>query len=125
MFSILPEPKGSPVTTKSFVPNVLVKKTNKAKSLVKRPEQTIDLKIKANGEAESDDEFTKPPETFDVETWKKVCGRKRKVSKPISTVAPVMNTTNIIDLAPEPEVVNNKLDNQAVCIIKYVFLFFT
>lgn len=64
---------------------------------------------------ESDDEFTNLPDTFDDDTWQKVCGRKKKkpAIAPVSTEI-VTNETKSIELAPVIEKNEDMLDNKAV-----------
>lgn len=110
----MPLPKATPLTAKSFIPNVL---TTKRK--LPKPTSTAKLKAAAAAATESDDEFTELPETFDDATWQKVCGRKKKPIKPVATdlSTTVLLQQKPIELAPEPEKTEDMLDNKAVSII--------
>ncbi|EFA00260.1 titin isoform X2 [Tribolium castaneum] len=126
LLSMLPPVKGSPLSTKSFVPNVLknkppVTQKSKANSLVphavkKKAEMAKKAAIKkitkgSSSDAESDDDI-EVPETFDDEMWQKVCGRNTKPKPP-----PVVNVEEVappvINIAPEPVKPYDGLDNAA------------
>ncbi|KAJ3661264.1 hypothetical protein Zmor_005668 [Zophobas morio] len=128
LLSVLPPVRGSPLSTKSFIPNVLKNKPpvsdKKTNSLIphavrKKAEETKKATIKkiasvtAQGsDAESDDDI-EVPETFDDEVWQKVCGPKSKI-KPqvIERVEPTVNI-EAINIAPEPVKPYDGLDNAA------------
>ncbi|XP_044270444.1 uncharacterized protein LOC123015066 [Tribolium madens] len=126
LLSILPPVRGSPLSTKSFVPNVLknkppVTEKSKANSMVpqavkKNAEMAKKAVIKkitkgSSSDIESDDDI-EVPETFDDEMWQKVCGRNNK-PKPQVVKAEEVPVTPVINIAPEPEKPYDGLDNAA------------
>lgn len=124
LFAVLPPPKGTPLSNKSFIPNVLTKKVNKPTP--PRQPKKIPIKPKPKqpetpAELESDDEdLGEMPETFDEETWQKVCAPQKRAPK--RTVAQAQEEVaaysySVIEAAPEPQKPYDGLDNAAVCIV--------
>nr|XP_023020373.1 uncharacterized protein LOC111508950 [Leptinotarsa decemlineata] len=132
LLSLLPPVKGTVMTAKSFVPNVVANKNKNATpstsvqshnlvpDVIKKkanPRKTARIeKIQENREktalsdVESDDDI-EMPETFDDELWEKVCGRpkpKQIVREPVEE-----SSSQVIDIAPEPEKQYDGLDNRA------------
>lgn len=128
LLSMLPPVRGSPLSTKSFVPHVLKNKpvaTGKPKSentlvphavrknaeKVKMATITKLMKQSTSGsDLESDDDL-EMPESFDDDMWQKVCGRKIKPKQIVPVEEPVDLRT--IEIAPEPIKPYDGLDNIA------------
>lgn len=112
LFGILPPPKQTPLTATSFIPTRLLKPKPPQK-----PKNVLQEKLKKISGLESDDEdLSELPESFDDAMWQKVCGRKKKIVKPIHVVQPIVDAA-VIEPAPEAVEPNNTLDNEAVCIM--------
>lgn len=128
LLSLLPPVKGSIKTAKSFVPNAVAIKNkvpissqpkkvssdvNKKRIVIKQTStlQPTKKKKPASSDAESEDEDIETPETFDVEMWEKVCGR-RKSKAIIKEPEPEITVTSV-DIAPEPEKPYDGLNNEA------------
>lgn len=126
LLSILPPVRGSPLSTKSFVPNVLKKKPpatdKKTNSLVphavrKKAEMAKKAAIRkitkgSASDAESDDDI-EVPETFDDEMWQKVCGRTSKPKPQDLKPEEEIPVAPVINIAPEPVKPYDGLDNAA------------
>ncbi|XP_022915341.2 uncharacterized protein [Onthophagus taurus] len=121
LFAILPPPKTQPITTKHFVPNSVKRNLTprNATQNVKNPKinkapPTKPKKEIVPEELESDDEDLKDiPDTFDEETWQKVCGKVKKPIKPIIEVVSEPGNEAVIEIAPEPVKSYQGLDNKA------------
>lgn len=119
----------TPVTTKSFIPNVLTKKpipkkVSKSTDVTSIPTKCKEIETKE--EKDSDDDDIEIPETFDEEMWKKVCGRKSKPKPVIKNENVILKefevkSSNEIIIAPEPIKPYDGLDNQGVSN-KYLFM---
>lgn len=119
---MLPPPKGIPLSNKSFIPNVLTKKVV-TKPVPKKQPKKLPAKPKPpeKEELESDDEdLGEMPETFDEETWQKVCApQKRAPKRSVTQIQEeaVPSSFSVIESAPEPQKPYDGLDNAAVCIL--------
>ncbi|XP_068914681.1 proline-rich protein PRCC isoform X1 [Tenebrio molitor] len=127
LLSILPPVKGSPLSTKSFIPNVLKNKpqiSEKSKKLLpnavrQKAEQAKTAAIKKiirttehGNDAESDDDI-EVPETFDDEMWQKVCGRRTKPKPQVIQAIEEVAREPMVNIAPEPVKPYDGLDNAA------------
>lgn len=76
------------------------------------------------GADESDDEFGDMPETFDDETWEKVCAPKKRAPKrPVEVVEePSFAASSSVEIAPEPEKPYEGLDNAAVSFKSNIYI---
>lgn len=115
LFAVLPPPKGTPLSNKSFIPNVLTRKPRvPAKPKKPPPKKPV---IVTNDSTESDDEdiMKDIPETFDEETWKKVCvpRKKQEKRKIIEVENYIAQTQQSVEIAPEPAKPYEGLDNEA------------
>lgn len=117
LFALLPPPKGTPLSNKSFIPNVLTRKpqvpVEKKKSVQSKPVRVV--KNVDSGESDDEDILKDIPETFDEETWKKVCAlnkkpQKRAIEKSKSVFAA---NGNGIEIAPETPKPYDGLNNEA------------
>ncbi|KAK5647368.1 hypothetical protein RI129_002260 [Pyrocoelia pectoralis] len=126
LFTLLPPPKGTPLSSTSFVPNVLQKKkTNKKPSTALTPQKRKaaqlekdkppDTVIMKSGSDSTDDEEIEIPETYDDATWQEVCGRKKK-QPPKQSQEPepltVIETVGV-EAAPDVDQPYKGLDNKA------------
>lgn len=114
LFALLPAPKGTPLSNKSFIPQVL---TKKPKPQPKKKPQPKPVRPTTNEDSgESDVDMEDMPETFDEETWKKVCAPNKKPQKrTIDESQQHVNggTSTAIQIAPEAPKPYNGLDNEA------------
>lgn len=128
LLAFLPPPKGTPLSNKSFVPNVLTKKPAAAKQRKQVHPKRLIMRTHTVVSAESDDdEATKDvPETFDEETWQKVCAPNKKppLKRNIAemqqqqqqqqiVVGNNKETATKIEIAPETPKPYEGLDNDA------------
>lgn len=125
LFTLLPPPKGTPLSSTSFVPNVLQKRNSKktppSKTQQKRkaakdetPKPTP-ISIIKNGSDSTDDEEFEIPETYDDATWQEVCGRKKKkLQKPPPEPEPEqVKDMETVEAAPDVDQPYKGLDNKA------------
>jgi len=114
LFALLPPPKTTVLTNKSFVPNIVAKKTqNKPiqKKEIKKPIQVIKPVENNPGSLESDnDDDDVPMESFDEDAWNQICGRKKKARVP---VIENRSMEPVVDAAPVTEEPYSGLDNEA------------
>ncbi|KAF5293562.1 hypothetical protein FQA39_LY03047 [Lamprigera yunnana] len=117
LFATLPPPKGATLTNTSFVPNVLQKRETKKPKIIpkqaKEPAQNVTKMSKSGNESDSCDEDIQVPDTFDDETWLKVCARKKKpLVTPKPVVVPEQESTSVV-AAPTVCKPYDGLDNKA------------
>lgn len=112
LFALLPAPKGTPLSNKSFIPQVL---TKKPKPQPKKKLQPKPARPPANEDSgESDVDMDDLPETFDEETWKKVCAPNKKPQKRTIEEIPIDEATSSgIEIAPDAAKPYDGLDNEA------------
>lgn len=126
LFTLLPPPKGTPLSSTSFVPNVLQKKKiNKKPSTVLTPQKRKaaqlekykppDAVIIKSGSESTDDEEIEVPETYDDATWQEVCGRKKKQPpKQSQEPEPLPEIETVgVEAAPDVDQPYQGLDNKA------------
>lgn len=116
---MLPSPKGTPLSNKSFIPNVLTRKVFKSPQSKKLPSMPK-LMAKDNLPSDDDEDLKDVPETFDEKIWQEVCAPKK--STPKRTIAEVSVEPEAIVvpgivLAPEIRKPYDGLDNAAVSTI--------
>lgn len=112
---MLPPPKGTALSNKSFIPNVLARKPPPPKPQKKVIPKPKPQTTKEPSEASSGSEDEKI-EIFDGETWEKVCAPKKRAPKrPLEVTEETASSANIsfIEIAPEPEKPYDGLDNAA------------
>ncbi|XP_017771457.1 PREDICTED: uncharacterized protein LOC108558909 isoform X2 [Nicrophorus vespilloides] len=116
LFAILPAPKNVPMTNRTFVPNVLTKK-KKPTATITRPKQETKPKVaekrKLPQESDDEDDDESKVETFDDETWKQVCGKKKKPVKIIPDAEEDATPDTTVDSAPDAQEPYGGLDNEA------------
>lgn len=108
LFALLPPPKGTPLSNKSFIPNVLTRKPPPSQKRTKPAPK----KPQTNGELESDDEMD-AVEAFDEKTWQEVCAPKKKPQKRTLMEADTFVQSSEIVIAPEAPKPYDGLDNEA------------
>lgn len=115
LFALLPPPKGTPLSNKSFIPNVLTRKSNlKPPTKQKKPAPPKPVNVKQNAESDDEDIMKDIPETFDEETWKKVCAPTKKPQKrTINDNKNIYIEQTNIEIAPEAPQPYEGLDNDA------------
>ncbi|KAK4871592.1 hypothetical protein RN001_015716 [Aquatica leii] len=127
LFAVLPPPKLTPLSNTSFVPNIVQKKGNKRLPgklpPKKQPTKVENRKRPATSSNppndclsdSNDEEDIEIPETFDDETWMKVCGKKKKTEpkhSPEHSLMPETENTSVVS-APEVDQPYAGLDNKA------------
>lgn len=81
------------------------------------------MKQVLKGTEESDDEFDDIPETFDEETWEKVCAPKKRTPKrPVEDEETSYAVASSVEIAPEPEKPYDGLDNAAVSCRSKIYI---
>lgn len=115
LFAVLPPPKGTPLSNKSFIPNILTRKPQAKPKKVTKPKPII--QNTENVESDDDEDVMKDiPETFDEETWKQVCAPNKKPQKRTITetdISYVSEARSSIEIAPEAVEPYAGLDNEA------------
>lgn len=123
LFALLPPPKSTPVSTKSFVPKAVAQNKKSANKLVptkflktsSNTSKSVVVERKKSNLSDDSDDDIEIPDTFDDEAWEKVCGTKKKSIQPIRedqhSSSPI--ETYNINIAPETVEPYNGLNNNA------------
>lgn len=114
LFGLLPPPKGTPLSNKSFIPNVLTRKPPVKPKPKKLAQPKTVVRDTENTESDDEDIMKDIPETFDEETWKTVCGPKKKPQKRTFIESETLQVPRTdIEIAPEAPKPYDGLDNEA------------